>query len=75
MNAKFIALEKSTSPASIQKHSSKGGTGSLKKSEILTNALAYIENIEQENRALRKELSFLKQNLLPGRPWRHSNQF
>jgi len=74
MNAKFFALEESISPASIQKHSSKGGAGSLKKSEILTNALAYIENMQQENQGLRKELSLLKQNVLPGRPWRHSNQ-
>ncbi|KAJ5624808.1 hypothetical protein N7510_001117 [Penicillium lagena] len=75
MNAKFISLEKSISPASILKHGPKGGASSLKKSEILTNALAYIENMQQENQAVRKELGLLKQNLLPGRQWQNSNPF
>lgn len=75
MNAKFSSLEKFVSPGSIQKHSSKGGANSLKKSEILTNTLAYIVNMQQENQAFRKELSLLKQNLLPGRQWQYSNQF
>ena len=74
MNAKFISLEKSVSSTSIQKHSSKGGAGALKKSEILTNALVYIENMQHENQALRKELGLLKQNLLPGGLWRHPEQ-
>ncbi|CAL5866713.1 uncharacterized protein PFLUO_LOCUS923 [Penicillium psychrofluorescens] len=75
INAKFSSLEKSVSPTSSQKHSLKGRSGSLKKSEILTNALAYIEKMQQENQALRDELSLLKQDILPGRRWQYSNQF
>ncbi|KAJ5594654.1 uncharacterized protein N7459_000862 [Penicillium hispanicum] len=75
MNAKFLALEKAISPAGVHKQppaqAPRGGTGSLKKSEILTNALVYIEGVQQENQALHKELALLKQNLLPGGIWRH----
>ncbi|KAJ5118364.1 hypothetical protein N7448_010072 [Penicillium atrosanguineum] len=70
MNAKFLALEKVISPAGVHKQS-RGGAGSLKKSEILSNALAYIESVQQENAAVHKELALLKQNLLPGGMWRH----
>ncbi|KAJ5885408.1 hypothetical protein N7495_009918 [Penicillium taxi] len=73
MNAKFLALEKAISPAGVQKQSSRAGAGSLKKSEILTNALAYIESVQQENSSLHKELALLKQNMIPGM-WRHSKQ-
>lgn len=71
MNAKFVSLEQAISPSGVQKHT-KVGAGSLKKSEILTNALTYIDGIQQENQALHKELALLKQNLLPGGIWRHN---
>ncbi|KAJ5261170.1 hypothetical protein N7478_011765 [Penicillium angulare] len=65
MNSKFLSLEKAISPASVHKQSSRVGAGSLKKSEILSNALAYIEAIQTENQSMHKELSVLKQNMLP----------
>ncbi|KAJ5999462.1 hypothetical protein N7451_007272 [Penicillium sp. IBT 35674x] len=71
MNTKFLSLEKAISPAGIHKQTSRAGAGSLKKSEILTNALAYIESIQQENQAMRKELALLKQNMVPNSMWRH----
>jgi hypothetical protein len=71
MNAKFVSLEQAISPAGVQKHTPKAGAGSLKKSEILSNALTYIDSIQQENQALHKELAMLKQNMLPGGMWRH----
>ncbi|KAJ5960673.1 uncharacterized protein N7479_007823 [Penicillium vulpinum] len=71
MNAKFVSLEQAISPSGVQKHT-KVGAGSLKKSEILTNALTYIDGIQQENQALHKELALLKQNLMPGGIWRHT---
>ena len=74
MNAKFLALEKAISPAGVRKQSSRAGAGSLKKSEILTNALTYIENIQQENQAMQKELALLKQNLAQGGIWRQTKQ-
>lgn len=74
MNAKFLSLEKAISPAGVHKQTSRAGAGSLKKSEILSNALTYIDNVQQENQALHKELALLKQNLLPGGMWRHSKQ-
>lgn len=73
MNAKFLALERAISPASVQK-TSPAGAGSLKKSEILSNALAYIERIQQENIAVQKELMMLKQGLVSGGMWRGSRQ-
>ena len=73
MNAKFLALEKAISPAGVQK-SSRAGAGSLKKSEILSNALAYIERIQQENLAVQKEVALLKQGIVPGGMWRSSKQ-
>lgn len=71
MNAKFVALEKAMSNNGVAK-TSKGGSASLKKSEILTNAIAYIQELQEENRAAQKELALLKQNLLPGGIWRHT---
>ncbi|RHZ50288.1 hypothetical protein CDV55_100760 [Aspergillus turcosus] len=75
MNAKFVALEKAMSSSGVQKPT-KGGSGpaSLKKSEILTNAIAYMQELQDENAALQKELALLKQNLLPGGLWRHSKE-
>jgi hypothetical protein len=57
----------------VQK-TSPAGAGSLKKSEILSNALAYIERIQQENIAVQKELMMLKQGLVSGGMWRGSRQ-
>ncbi|KAF7179170.1 hypothetical protein CNMCM7691_008101 [Aspergillus felis] len=75
MNAKFVALEKAMSGSGVQKPT-KGGSGSasLKKSEILTNAIAYMQELQDENAALQKELALLKQNLLPGGLWRHNKE-
>ena len=72
MNAKFVALEKATSPNNMHKQTPRAGAGSLKKSEILSNALAYIEHVQHENQAMQKELSLLKQNLPIGGVWRQS---
>jgi hypothetical protein len=69
MNAKFVSLEQAISPSGVQKPT-KVGAGSLKKSEILTNALSYIDGIQQENQALHKELALLKQSMVPGGIWR-----
>jgi hypothetical protein len=77
MNAKFLALEQAISPAGVQKASRAGpgsGAGSLKKSEILSNALTYIERIQQENLAVQKELTMIKQGLVPGGMWRGSTK-
>ncbi|GIK07783.1 hypothetical protein Aspvir_003451 [Aspergillus viridinutans] len=75
MNAKFVALEKAMYGSRVQKPT-KGGSGpaSLKKSEILTNAIAYMQELQDENAALQKELALLKQNLLPGGLWRHNKE-
>lgn len=71
MNTKFLALEKAITPAGVHKETSRAGAGSLKKSEILSNALAYIESIQQENQSMHKELAMLKQNMVPGM-WRQN---
>lgn len=52
----------------------KGGSASLKKSEILTNAVGYIQKLQEENQATQRELALLKQNLLPGGLWRHAKR-
>ncbi|KAE8143766.1 hypothetical protein BDV38DRAFT_2836 [Aspergillus pseudotamarii] len=70
MNAKFVALEKAMC-GGVQK-SSKGGSASLKKSEILTNAIAYMQELQEENKALQKELAMFKQNMVPSGMWRHT---
>ncbi|KAL4889918.1 hypothetical protein BDV59DRAFT_102809 [Aspergillus ambiguus] len=64
MNAKFVALEKAIS-GGVQKPT-KGGSASLKKSEILTNAIAHMQDLQEQNKALRKEIDMLRQNLMPG---------
>ncbi|KAF5855384.1 hypothetical protein ETB97_009334 [Aspergillus alliaceus] len=69
MNAKFVALEKAMC-GGVQK-SSKSGSASLKKSEILTNAIAYMQELQEENKALQKELAMMKQNMIPSGMWRH----
>ncbi|KAL1971047.1 hypothetical protein VTN77DRAFT_2881 [Rasamsonia byssochlamydoides] len=75
MNAKFLALGNAI-PKSAAQAANKGGTrksssslnrdGQQNKSEILTNALAYIRELQEENRLLQNELTVLKENLLPG---------
>ncbi|RAH81274.1 HLH DNA binding domain protein [Aspergillus japonicus CBS 114.51] len=70
MNAKFVALEKAMS-GGIQKPT-KGGSASLKKSEILTNAIAFMQELQEENKALQKELAMMKQNVVPNGMWRHN---
>ncbi|GMF72573.1 unnamed protein product [Aspergillus oryzae] len=70
MNAKFVALEKAMC-GGVQK-SSKSGSASLKKSEILTNAIAYMQELQEENKALQKELALFKQNMVPSGMWRHT---
>ena len=70
MNAKFVALEKAMC-GGVQK-SNKSGSASLKKSEILTNAIAYMQELQEENKALQKELALFKQNMVPSGMWRHT---
>ena len=70
MNAKFVALEKAMC-GGVQK-SSKSGSASLKKSEILTNAIAYMQELQEENKVLQKELAMFKQNMVPSGMWRHT---
>ena len=68
MNAKFVALEKAMAvkPAGVSKSvaapaptTSAKGSASLKKSEILTNAIAYMQELQEANERLRKEVSAL----------------
>lgn len=67
MNAKFVALEEAIAagPARVAEHSenakSKAGSASLKKSEILSNAIAYMHELQEENRYLHKEIAVLRQ--------------
>lgn len=72
MNAKFVALEKACAggPSSAGPAGSGDGTGvkasssssSLKKSEILSNAIAYMHDLQEQNRYLHKEIAVLKQS-------------
>ncbi|KAL4932403.1 uncharacterized protein BDV17DRAFT_254367 [Aspergillus undulatus] len=67
MNAKFVALEKAMAvkPAGVSKpvtsattsNSGKGSSASLKKSEILSNAIAYMQELQEANERLRKEVA------------------
>jgi hypothetical protein len=81
MNAKFVALGSAipsfrTRPlansASVKgvRKSVRDGSQPQNKSEILTNALSYIQELQEENRLLQNELNVLKDNLLPGTVWR-----
>lgn len=71
MNAKFVALEKAMNGDNGVQKSSRGGcSASLKKSEILSNAIAYMHGLQEENRYLQKELAIVKQNLVPAGVWR-----
>ncbi|KAL6238444.1 hypothetical protein BDW75DRAFT_20190 [Aspergillus navahoensis] len=70
MNAKFVALEKAMSvktadvSKAVSSTNSNNGSGvkssaSLKKSEILSNAIAYMQELQEVNERLRKEISVL----------------
>lgn len=72
MNAKFLALERTIS-GGAQK-STKGESASLKKSEILANAISYMQQLQEENKALHKEVSLLKQNCVPRGGWRNARR-
>ncbi|PWY75406.1 hypothetical protein BO70DRAFT_363970 [Aspergillus heteromorphus CBS 117.55] len=73
MNAKFVALEKAMC-GGVQKPT-KGGSASLKKSEILTNAIAFMQELQEENKALQKELVMVKQSMVPAGMWRHKAEY
>lgn len=72
MNAKFVALERAMS-GGVQKPT-RGETGSLKKSEILANAISYMQQLQDENKSLQREVSFLKQNVGPRGGWRNQRR-
>ncbi|KAL4994036.1 hypothetical protein BDV10DRAFT_199105 [Aspergillus recurvatus] len=70
MNAKFVALEKAMSvktsgvSKAVSSTNSNNGSGvrssaSLKKSEILSNAITYMQELQEVNERLRKEISAL----------------
>jgi hypothetical protein len=72
MSSKFIALSnalpdscsaKSSSKPSPRRNSSEQHLPN--KSEVLTNALTYIHQLEARNASLKKEVEVLKENLLP----------
>ncbi|PLN79368.1 hypothetical protein BDW42DRAFT_172946 [Aspergillus taichungensis] len=77
MNAKFVALEKAmdgavgtsmSATASAAPRPTRGGSSaSLKKSEILSNAIAYMQELQEANQALRKEMTLLRQSMGLGR--------
>ena len=71
MNAKFVALEKAMSADGVDR-STKGGSASLKKSEILTNAIAYIQELQEESQSTKKELQLLKQTVMAGGVWKRN---
>lgn len=71
MNAKFVALEKAMAvkPAGVSKSvtstaASNGvkSSASLKKSEILSNAITYMQELQDANERLRKEILALNRD-------------
>lgn len=88
LNAKFLALSnavpslRASKPgANSTNANSKGIKTNLKdgvqfqnKSEVLTRALAYIQELQEEKFLLQNELNVLKENLLPGGVWRSSRR-
>lgn len=77
MNAKFVALEKamagavgtsmSASATAASRPTRGGSSASLKKSEILSNAIAYMQELQEANQAMRKEMTLLRQSMGLGR--------
>ena len=68
MNAKFVALEKACAGGPSSGSDSPGdgaevkaSSSSLKKSEILSNAIAYMHGLQDQNRYLHKEIAVLRQ--------------
>lgn len=59
MNAKFLTLQKTISGT---QHTPGDELVSLKKSEILSNAIAYMEELQDENRLLQKEVAVMRRN-------------
>ncbi|KAL1878916.1 hypothetical protein Plec18167_004211 [Paecilomyces lecythidis] len=85
MNAKFMALGNAIPSLRANKSNTsmnskgiktnlKDGTQTQNKSEVLTKALAYIQELQEEKYLLQNELSVLKDNLLPGNVWRSSRR-
>ncbi|KAJ9196065.1 transcriptional regulator family: Helix-loop-helix [Paecilomyces variotii] len=85
MNAKFMALGNAIPSLRANKSNSsmnskgiktnlKDGTQTQNKSEVLTKALAYIQELQDEKYMLQNELSCLKDNLLPRNVWRSSKR-
>ncbi|KAL3457112.1 hypothetical protein BJX64DRAFT_269432 [Aspergillus heterothallicus] len=71
MNAKFVALEKAMavkpsgsglSKTSVSASGAKS-SASLKKSEILSNAIAYMQELQEANERLRKEVATLNRRV------------
>ncbi|KAJ0422693.1 hypothetical protein BJY00DRAFT_311057 [Aspergillus carlsbadensis] len=73
MNAKFVALEKAmtvkpSGSGGVSKTTSASASGvkssaSLKKSEILSNAIAYMQDLQEANERLRKEVATLNRRV------------
>ncbi|KAL2868924.1 uncharacterized protein BJX67DRAFT_29457 [Aspergillus lucknowensis] len=71
MNAKFAALEKAmgsrgpnsgkeTSKSKLPSSGGKSSSSSLKKSEILRDAIAYVRELQEANERLRREVEMLR---------------
>ncbi|GAD97610.1 HLH DNA binding domain protein, putative [Paecilomyces variotii No. 5] len=85
MNAKFMALGNAIPSLRANKSNTsmnskgiktnlKDGTQTQNKSEVLTKALAYIQELQEEKYMLQNELSVLKDNLLPRNVWSSSRR-
>ncbi|GAD94034.1 HLH DNA binding domain protein, putative [Paecilomyces variotii No. 5] len=83
MNAKFMALGNAIPSLHTNKPNasinSKGTKINIKdgrqmknKSEVLTKALAYIQQLEEEKHIIRNDLCVLRDSVLPGGAWRRS---
>lgn len=62
MNAKFLTLQKAISGAQKTQQTPRDGSTSLKKSEILSSAISYMEDLQEENQLLQEEVAVLRQN-------------
>ncbi|KAL2220007.1 hypothetical protein M432DRAFT_589346 [Thermoascus aurantiacus ATCC 26904] len=90
LNAKFQALsnaipslrDRTNSSRTNSANANKGIRTNLKdggvqfqnKSEVLTRALAYIQQLQEEKFLLQNEINVLKDNLLPGGLWRSARR-